>query len=163
MRPNNSAAYDFSLFEPKKPGEDIIPEQIPHPPKRKKKAAGVLTSASVRPAQAVRWSAAGLLCLLALTAIILCDVQITSLSDQISKKQSQLTSAQAEEVRLNMQLQSRVSLDKVETYATAQLGMQKAGAYQVNYIHITNKDKVVLGQDKQNLFARLYDWVLAYL
>lgn len=161
MRQNSSAAYDFSLFEPKRPGE--APPPAPKRKKRRAKAAGVLTSASVRPAQAVRWGAAGLLCLMALISIILCDVQITSLSDQISKKQSQLTSAKADEVRLDMQLQSRVSLDNVEKYATENLGMQKAGEYQVNYIHITNKDKIVLGKDSQNLIARLYDWVLAYL
>lgn len=161
MRANGNAAYDFSLFEPKPRVEPE--EQKPAPKRPRRPKARTATSASVRPAQALRWTAAGTLCLLALLAVMLCNVQITKLSDEVARAQKKLSSAQADEVRLNMQMQSRVSLDNVENYAVDKLGMQKAGEYQITYIHVTDQDKVVLVKDNENVFARLYDWILAYL
>lgn len=157
--PNNAnAAYDLSLFEPKPPG-DGSNEQKPPKKKIKKKHAHV----SVRPIQAVRWTAAALVGLVAVSSIMVCNVQNTKLNDQVTAMQTKLSAAQAEQVRLEMQQQSRASLGNVENYATNNLGMQKTTAYQIEYIHINSKDKVVVQKSQQNIFSRLYNWILEYL
>lgn len=157
--PNNAnAAYDLSLFEPKPPG-DSNNEQKPPKKKVKKKRARV----SIRPIQAVRWTAAALVGLVAVSSIMVCNVQNTKLNDQVAAMQTKLSAAQAEQVRLEMQQQSRASLGNVENYATNNLGMQKTTAYQIEYIHINSKDKVVVQKSQQNIFSRLYNWILEYL
>ena len=67
---------------------------------------------------------------------------------QIAKTESNLTAAQAETVRLNMQLDSTISLEKVDDYAQNVLGMVKAENYQIEYIDLSGDDKVTVSGGK---------------
>lgn len=157
--PNSAnAAYDLSMFEPKPPG-DRNKGQKPKKGSVRKKHPRI----SVRPIQAVRWTAAALVGLVAICSIMVCNVQNTKLNDQVAAMHTKLAAAQAEQVRLEMQQQSRASLGNVESYAVNNLGMQKTTAYQIEYIHINSKDKVVVQKSQQGIFSRLYNWILEYL
>ncbi|MFT8888478.1 MAG: hypothetical protein ABF904_06635 [Ethanoligenens sp.] len=162
--PNNAnVAYDLSLFEPKPLDGQPAQDGNKEPRRRKKSAAPPRIRASIRPIQAVRWSAISVVCLVALGSIMVCNVQNTKLNDQVAVMQKKMSAAQAEEIRLNMQQQSRASLGNVENYAVNNLGMQKTTPYQIEYIHINNKDKVVVQKTQQGILSRLYNWILAYL
>ena len=52
------------------------------------------------------------------------------------RQESNLTAAKAETVRLNMQLDSTISREKVDDYAQNVLGMVKAENYQIEYIDL---------------------------
>jgi len=151
-----NAAYDFSLFEAK----DKVEEQEKKlaDEKRQKPAA----KPSIKPAAVLKIIATSLFVLLSLTAFLLCNVQLTSLSDEVSKAQKELNESKNEEIRLNIQLESRMSLNNVESYAVDKLGLQKIGQYQIYYLHMNNKDKIELSPKSENLFVQLINRILEY-
>ena len=55
---------------------------------------------------------------------------------------------QGENVRLNMQLDSMISLEKVENYAKDELGMTKVEGYQIEYIDLSGADTVTVSGNK---------------
>lgn len=154
MAGQNNTAYDFSLFEPK---EETAPVKEPPKPKKKRQIA------AIRPATLVKWAASAMVVVLLLSAILLSNVQLTRLNDKISAAQQQLTAANAEEVRLNMQLEGRSSLNNVENYAVGKLGLQKMGQYQLHYIRLMDKDKVQISPKGDSILERLMNQILAYL
>ncbi len=158
MRNDTNAAYDFSLFEPHTEEDQPSEEESPRHNARAQRGGR-----TIRPAQALRWTAGALIMVIALGAIMACNVQNTKLTDEVASMKTKLSAAQADEVRLDMQLQSRASLDNVQSYAVNKLGMQKTTTYQIQYIHLNNKDKVVLQSAKEGAFARIYDWIVEYL
>lgn len=158
MPSNANAAYDLSLFEPKPPGNGNKGKGA-----KKKPAAKTRAHISIRPIQAVRWVAAAIICVAAMGSIMVCNVQNTKLNDQVAGMQKKLAAAQADQVRLEMQQQSRASLGNVENYAVSHLGMQKTTAYQIEYVHLNSKDKVVVQKSQQGILSRLYNWILEYL
>lgn len=158
MPSNANAAYDLSLFEPKPPGDGDKSKG-----KKKKSAVKTHTRISIRPIQAIRWVAAAIICVAAMGSIMVCNVQNTKLNDQVAVMQKKLSAAQADQVRLEMQQQSRASLGNVENYAVGHLGMQKTTPYQIEYVHLNSKDKVVVQKSQQGILSRLYNWILEYL
>ena len=151
--------YDFSMFEPK-------PVSFDHNAARKiatlpgvgertadsgmrlvtrKKKTTVEAKNEMRAAK-VLTVAAVLLSLFA--ALLYSKLRVDELDRQIAKTESNLTAAQAETVRLNMQLDSTISLEKVDDYAQNVLGMVKAENYQIEYIDLSGDDKVTVSGGK---------------
>lgn len=81
-------------------------------------------------------------------ALLYSKLRVDELDRQIAKTESNLTAAQAETVRLNMQLDSTISLEKVDDYAQNVLGMVKAENYQIEYIDLSGDDKVTVSGGK---------------
>ena len=150
-------AYDLSLFEAREEREEI--EEAAQTPQKEKNAE----KAKVSPAVVVRWAAASLFIVLSLTAMMICNVQLTQLNDELSTSQNKLSAVQSEQVTLSMQLESRTSLSNVEDYATSQLGLQKANQSQIHYIHLADKDKVDITPKSENIFTNLINFILEYL
>ena len=73
-----------------------------------------------------------------------CDMLI----NEISAMESQIEIAKGENVRLNAELSSIISTDKIENYAENVLGMVKAENYQVSYIDLSGADEIVVSGDK---------------
>lgn len=126
-------AYDFSLFEerntntapeleprieeqPQQGAVVELPEQPGHQPEPGKRSRPSLLKVL-----------AGSLCFAVLfgTGItaVYSEVQLTELSEEISKVQTQLEEAQSLEVQLNMQAAQLMTDAQVENYAVQQLGM----------------------------------------
>lgn len=138
---NDNLAYDFSLFEPREE----------RPPRRKTvrvvKAPGAKRAAV---GDVFRWSAAALVLTFSLVMLMMSQVRLTELNDRISSAKQRLSAAQSEQIRLNMELESRMSLVNVENYAVNKLGMQKLQSYQIHYINMNNTDRVVVNSAAAN-------------
>lgn len=70
-------------------------------------------------------------------------LRVDEINRDISKTNAMLTQAQGENVRLNMTLDSMISLEKVEDYAKNTMGMTKVEGYQIEYVDLSGEDKVV--------------------
>ena len=66
------------------------------------------------------------------------------LENEASAIETQIGDAVSENTRLVVELNSKVSLEKVEDYAVSVLGMNKLERYQVHYFGNGGTDKVVL-------------------
>ena len=62
--------------------------------------------------------------------------------------ESQIEIEKGETVRLNAELSSKISTDKIEDYAENVLGMVKAENYQINYIDLSEGDQILISGDK---------------
>lgn len=87
--------------------------------------------------------------------VIYSRVQLDEISRDITRTQSQMGVLQSENTRLEMKLNSMVSLNKVDDYAKNVLGMVKQEGYQVEYVDLEGTDKVLVSggksvSDKQN-------------
>jgi len=65
------------------------------------------------------------------------------LSRQIADVESKIEVEKSENVRLSAELNSITSIGKIDDYATKILGMSKIESYQVEYIQLTEGDKVL--------------------
>lgn len=81
---------------------------------------------------------------------IYCQVQVDDLNRELSKVNSQIEIVESENTRLNMELDSIISLDKVDDYAQNVLGMVKVENYQVSYIDLSGGDTVTLSGGKEH-------------
>ncbi len=157
-----NVAYDLSLFEPKEVRQEQAAARRAQKPAKPAGAAAPAARAAVRPLTVVKCAAAGAFVMVALLAVMVGNVQLNRLNNQASRLKSQLSNAKSAQVQLNVQLESRASLDNVENYAVNKLGLQKIGSYQIEYVHMLDKDKVELGSSDGNIFARVYGVVLEY-
>lgn len=89
------------------------------------------------------------LCLLTMFAMLLYSrLRVDELTREIDAANAQLKVAQGENVRLNMQLDSMISLERVESYAKNELGMTKVEGYQIEYIDLSEEDTVTVSGNK---------------
>lgn len=98
--------------------------------------------------QSAKILAVSLLLLTMLSALLYGRFKVDELDREISNINTQITAAQSENVRLNMQIDSVISLKNVEDYAQTKLGMVKMENHQIEYIDLSGEDKVVLSGTK---------------
>lgn len=94
-----------------------------------------------------------LLCFIVVCAILIVtylvlNTKYDTLLNEISVVESEIQIQKGENVRLNAELSSMLSTDKVENYAENVLGMVKAENYQVSYIDLSEGDCVVVSGGK---------------
>ncbi|MGN0526615.1 MAG: hypothetical protein ACI4IF_04200 [Acutalibacteraceae bacterium] len=154
-----SAAYDLSLFEPQvieKPKTKNNTKKTP-PEKQvaKKSASNEIQTNTARKAQNVKINVAiiktmAVACVfcMALVGILVMNSKINALDRQIANVENELSIAEGESVRLNAELSSKISTDKIEDYAENVLGMVKAENYQISYIDLSKGDQIVVSGDK---------------
>ena len=78
---------------------------------------------------------------------------------RVSSLQSELNLAEAENARLQSELQAQVSAKNVEEYAENVLGMQKIDSSQIKYIEIQTDDVVSIPQQDQGILAKLRNFI----
>lgn len=169
QRFEGNAAYDLSNFDDSLQRQPKIDEVIaPRPQivKRQKKSKAQLKR-EARTTNAKAFRVIGITCflLLAFGILIMGRAQLTEKSDQLAKMEKQLSIAQSENTRLNMELDSRVSLNNVETYARDVLGMAKQEKYQIEYVDLSIGNKLVLSEDQKDkgFFQTLSEKVSEFL
>jgi cell division protein FtsL len=156
----SNAAYDFSRFEPveqKKEPEKM--QKIPAPKKKQVKKQ------SVRPATVVKWVFVSAFVMLSLASIMVGNIKITQLNDEITNSQKSLDVLKSNQVSLDAKLEARMSMQKVEDYAVNKLGLAKVQPFQIEYVHLTNQDKVVVsggGTGISGSFKNLIHSVMEY-
>lgn len=148
-----NAAYDLSRFDdslaqPKQEEVFVKPPKIVR--RVKKSDAQLKKEARAANVKAIRVVFITCLLLLAVGLLIMARAELTEQSDRLAKLEKQLTVAQSENTRLNMELDSRVSLDNVETYARDVLGMSKQERYQIEYIDLSGGNKLVLSENQKD-------------
>lgn len=137
METGRTAAYDLSLFEPRKKTE-------PEGKRAKLRIVKKRGAARVSPKEIVEAVLVGSVILTMLVCMMLNNVKLVEFGNDTTKLATALTNAKSEYVTLNMQLESRMSLKNVQTNAIATLGMQKVQSYQIEYVNMSEGDKVVV-------------------
>lgn len=74
--------------------------------------------------------------------------EVTSLTEE-------LTLAEAENVRLQSELESKISAKNVEDYVENVLGMQKIDSSQIKYIRIQTNDVVSIPQQDESVLSKI--------
>ena len=75
--------------------------------------------------------------------------------NKVAALNNQLSLAEAENVRLQSELESRMSAKHVEEYAENVLGMKKIDSSQIKYIRIQTDDVVSIPQQDDGLIAKV--------
>ncbi len=87
-------------------------------------------------------------CVLMLGVNLVLQSKYDTLSNEIATVESEIDIVEGENVRLNAELSSLISSDRIENYAENVLGMVKAENYQISYIDLSEGDEIVLSGDK---------------
>ncbi len=91
-------------------------------------------------------TAAVLLCFVGLS--IFSRIKLDEVKREIATQQSKINIIESDNTKLEMKLNSMVSLDKVDEYAQNTLGMVKQEGYQVDYVNLSGSDEVLVSGGK---------------
>ncbi len=150
-------AYDLSRYEQRteKPKMQVVSRPAP-----------VKSVMGVRPITALMC-----LCLVVASIAVLLynNAVLTEIGDRVNEANSTLKALQAEEERLNTELEFKLSNKNVEEIASRNLGLAKLEKYQVDYIDMSSEDVVTLKQDKEenvwnqigNVIAKIQSYLVA--
>ncbi len=144
VRKNDNIAYDFSLFDAEKQEEERLPEKEKISRDRKKNNVLKIEKEQLyknrrkkySPLQITTAIIVSLTVLTIVTIMISSQVYIAELTEQISTTQVELAEKQSEYTQLSMRVESELSLNQVNDYATNVLGMAPTEDYQIQYINI---------------------------
>lgn len=146
----SGSAYDFALFE----SAQAAPQRAPARPKKMPQRPVKVPEPRKTPAQRKRENidsmrrtvkavlVSGLLLSL-LGGMLYSEVRQDELTHDYRDLENQMAIAQSENIQLNMELNAKLSLDKVEAYAREKLGMVKSDA-PAAYINIPEDNEVLL-------------------
>ena len=153
---NDGLALDLDLFDNTKNG------YVPVERKKKKIEAPKLIQSkpiSFEQAQteikasriaALRAGVIAIVALLILGSLIYGRVMLTNYQSELADQKAALKTEQSENVRLQMQFNSLMSMDKIEEYAQTKLGMVKRESYQVRYFDMSEDDNTETAQKDTN-------------
>lgn len=148
MTANYYDSYNFALFEavpeddlPKKNGNTQVGRELKLV---RKKRSHVKREMRVTFRRAL---ALVLLCAMLFTPIISfvhARVQLDNISREINRTKALIAEQQSEKTRLTAELNSLMTIDRIEDYAENVLGMVKVGPYNIEYYDFSGEDAVVL-------------------
>ena len=99
-----------------------------------------------------------------IVAVIATNAAITTTSTQIADVQDEIVLLESEKSYLEFTLESRMTLDQIESYAENQLGMVKMDSSQKKYVELESENKIVVNQSpvKEKLDQAIQP-ILSYL
>lgn len=145
---NTSLAYDLQRFEQHAEVQQNVRDTITV--KREK---------SVHPVKIV--AAATLVLVMAFT-LLYSQVVLTELNSQINSAETRLNTLQAESVRMQTELEGKMSLKEIEEKAISEYGMVKPDGSQVSYVKMEAESRVESAEKAENIFERIVNWVKDY-
>ncbi len=155
---NRSEAYDLSLYDMPVTRSSAAPKIDDRPVKRPAKpqtktAAQAKNKTFESVGRTLKIFAVSLTLIALFGAVLFSNISLILLEDEASRIETQIGDAMSENTRLIVELNSKVSLEKVEAYAVSVLGMNKLERYQVHYFDNGSDDKVVVagGESVENL------------
>ncbi|MGN1481446.1 hypothetical protein [Porcipelethomonas sp.] len=101
--------------------------------------------------------------LLVFFCVIYGKVETNRIYRQISDANQKLESVQSENVRLQSELESKMTLKNVEDYAVNVLGLQKLDNSQIKYVQTQTDDIVEIPEENKNIFVRAKEKVESFL
>ena len=143
MTQNTNLAYDLQRFE----------EQ---PPKTSPKLTVRTAQRTVHPVKIVMVAA---LALLMGFTLLYSQVVITELNGQIAAKQEELNTLQAENVRMQTELEGKMSLTEIEEKAVGEYGMVKPDNSQVSYVKLEQENKLEATKPEENIFEQIVRYI----
>lgn len=151
-----NVAYDLSFYEQ---------EQERHIARKEKKDNVVInaqTKFSLGKRIANIVSVAVLITLI--VAVIATNAAITTTSTEIAGLENEIVRLESERSYLEFTLESRMTLDQIESYAENQLGMVKMDSSQKKYVQLESENKIVVNQSpvKEKLDEAIQP-ILSYL
>jgi len=132
---NDSFAYDYDIFAPKKTAKTADILQYPEQSKRKRKRS---KTASVK-GDMMRKSIVAVLLLAAVFGSLFLRAEISSLKTEIDSVNREIVELESEVTRLSVAVERKISLANLEQ-AAVDLGMQKCEKSQVTYIKTNQLD-----------------------
>lgn len=158
-----SLAYDLERTAPypereryREPERKVV---IPAPPVADEKVsanAKVRTQQAVSPVALIGFACAAVLLVFTLMA----KIQLTAVTDQAVKLESQLSELEMAQSRLLIEYESAFNLTEIEDFATSTLGMQRPREEQIIYLNSSAPNKAVILEDSEDSYGlsdRLYD------
>lgn len=147
---NENIAYDldrFSSAAPKK--EKTVQQPVPRPklvkPQRKSEQE-LRAEKRLNLIKIAKFMAVAAVCFGFIASNINYRVQINELNGAIVSLDKELSEKRSENTRLNMALNSKISLENVQDYAENVLGMVKRERYQIIYFDLDNGNEIVPAQ-----------------
>lgn len=140
-------AYDLERFEQRTP----VPEQKPQISVRRER--------SVHPAKIL------LVSVLALAmgfSLLYSRVVITELNEEINGATTQLDVLHAEQVRMQTELDGKMSLKAIEEAAIGEYGMVKPDGSQVSYIQVTKESRLEGKGKEEGLFEKIVHYIQGF-
>ena len=123
---NRSEALDLSLYNMPALKPDVQETEIRKPVQKKPKSAAQIRRESIASAlRAVKLFFVSAVLILLFGSVLFAKISLVTLQSEASDWELKIKEAQSENTRLMMQLNSTVSLDKVDEYAVSVLGMHK--------------------------------------
>lgn len=140
---NDSFAYDYDIFAPKKSPKTADILQYPERSKarRHKKHTPVVKG------EYLRKSVIAFLLLSAVCGSLFLRAEISSLKTEINSVNKEIVELESEVTRLSVAVERKISLTNLEQ-AAADLGMQKCEKSQVTYIKTNQLDSAETGEGK---------------
>lgn len=155
---NKYASYDFERFEPKTVSRGTAAPKINAPAQKKPQLELVKKNKPSQKQLRAQSIVAGkktakifviaVAALLFFAAVIYSRVQLDEINRDISRVENSIKTAKSDTVKLNNELNSIVSINKVEDYAVNNLGMVKVQDYQVVYVDLSDPDEVIVVNGK---------------
>ncbi|MBR4035186.1 MAG: hypothetical protein IKJ05_00455 [Oscillospiraceae bacterium] len=133
-----NVAYDLSFYEMEQE------RQIARKEKKESILIKAQTKFSLGRKIANIISVAALLTLI--IAVIATNAAITTTSTQIADIEDEIVLLESEKSYLEFTLESRMTLDQIESYAENQLGMVKMDSSQKKYVELESENKIVVSQ-----------------
>ena len=87
------------------------------------------------------------------------QVVITELNGQIAAKQEELNTLQAENVRMQTELEGKMSLTEIEEKAVGEYGMVKPDNSQVSYVKLEQENKLEATKPEENIFEQIVRYI----
>lgn len=151
-----TTGYDFEKFEstsPRARAGEAAPQRKQPKQEPLKKVEKKNSQQKKRESRKAAYNSAFILFFAAVMLGVLC-LQISAgakryeLSRQIASIEAKIEIAKSENVRLSSELNSITSIGKIDDYATKILGMSKIESYQVEYIELSDGDRVIYSSDR---------------
>ncbi len=117
--------------------------------KQNKPSKSAVAQTRISAVKALKTIALALVLFSMISSLIYCRVTIDNIGREITTVDSRISEAKSEQVRLQTQLDSMISLDKVEDYAVNVLGMVKLENYKITYFNVCDGDRVVFSGNKE--------------
>lgn len=142
---NSTVAYDLSRFEERP--RNARYEEIEKPRKQKVMGFSAKTLLIV-----------GIIVTAITFVMIYNRVVLTELTAEVEKASQTLSALENENVRLQMQIDRKMSLSNVEQYAVSELNMGKVEQYQIQTVSLSQDEEISVMKDDsdQNFFQSVY-------
>ena len=152
----DNLAYDLSIYEA---------EEERHIARKKKKASRIIKARTKFNIGRNIAKVVGIALTLSLIiGVVATNAAITSYTSKIASANNEIVQLESEQAYLEFTLESRMSLDEIETYAVSTLGMVKMETSQKKYVELESENKLVLSTSPvQEKLAKAVQPVMSYL